>query len=172
MAASTTPEPGEAGHVAPPAGWQQLLSALASHRLRELYASVVLGQQPELTAKERSRLVGSGLLREEDGRLIADGDVFKAALANARRPEPSGPERFLIDGRIDSLPRRASDRLKVLHYVLDQVIGPGQTLTEKEVNSRLADFTDDIPMLRRALVDYRCLGREADGSAYRRSQSQ
>ncbi|MGF9662150.1 DUF2087 domain-containing protein [Arthrobacter crystallopoietes] len=170
MPASTTPEPGEAGHAASPAGWQQLLSALASHRLRELYAAVVLGQQPELTPKERSRLVGSGLVHEEDGRLVADGDVFKAALANARRPEPAGPERFLVDGRIDSLPRRASDRLKVLHYVRDRVIGPGQTLTEKEVNNRLADFTDDIPMLRRALVDYHCLAREADGSAYRRVQ--
>jgi hypothetical protein len=170
MPASTTPGPGEPGHGASPAGWQQLLSALASHRLRELYAAVVLGQQPELTPKERSRLVGSGLVREEGGRLIADGDVFKAALANARRPEPSGPERFLVGGRIDSLPRRASDRLKVLHYLRDRVVGPGQTLTEKELNSRLAGFTDDIPMLRRALVDYRCLVREADGSAYRRAQ--
>jgi hypothetical protein len=170
MPASTTPEPGEPGHVAPPAGWQQLLSALASHRLRELYAAVVLGQQPELTPKERSRLVGSGLVREQGGRLIVDGDVFKAALANARRPGPSGPERFLVDGRIESLPRRASDRLKVLHYVRDRVVGPNQTLTEKELNSRLADFTDDIPMLRRALVDYRCLAREADGSAYRAAQ--
>ena len=170
MPASTTPEPGEAGHAASPAGWQQLLAALASHRLRELCAAVVLGQQPELTPKERTRLAGSGLVREEGGRLVPDGDVFKAALANARRPEPTGPERFLTDGRIDSLPRRASDRIKLLHYVRDRIIGHGQTLTEKEVNSRLAEFTDDIPMLRRALVDYRCLAREADGSAYRRAQ--
>ena len=146
-----------------------MLSALASHRLRELYAAVVLGQQPEMTAKERARLVGSGLIRDEAGRLTADGEVFKGALAAGRRPEPAGPERFLLDGRIDVLPRRASDRLKVLHYLRDRVIGPDQILTEKELNAKLARFTSDVPKLRRALVDYRCLDRERDGSAYRRA---
>ncbi|EMY34329.1 hypothetical protein D477_010271 [Arthrobacter crystallopoietes BAB-32] len=169
MSTGTTPEPRDAGQVTAAAGWQQLLSALASHRLRELYAAVVLGQQPVMTPKERSRLVGSGLVRDEAGRLLADGEVFKAALAAGRRTEPAGPERFLPDGRIDVLPRRASDRLKVLHYLRDRVIGPDQTLTERELNVRLAEFTNDVPKLRRALVDYRCLDRERDGSAYRRA---
>lgn len=150
------------------AGWQQILSTLASHRLRGLYAALVLGQQPEMTAKERQKLLASGLVMDDGGALTVAPDVFKAALAAARTPEPTGPERFLSGGLV-VLPHRAADRLELLGYLRDRVIAAGETMAEKELNARLAVFTTDVPMLRRALVDYGFLAREPDGSAYRRA---
>ncbi|MEV7648917.1 DUF2087 domain-containing protein [Arthrobacter sp. NPDC089319] len=147
--------------------WQQILSTLASHRLRGLYAALVLGQRPEMTAKERQKLLASGLVRDDGGALAVAPDVFKAALAAARTPEPTGPERFLAGGLV-VLPHRAADRLELLGYLRDSVIAAGETMAEKELNARLAEFTTDVPMLRRAMVDYGFLIREPDGSAYRR----
>jgi hypothetical protein len=147
--------------------WQQILSTLASHRLRGLYAALVTGQRPEMTAKERQKLLASGLVRDDGGALAVAPDVFKAALAAARTPEPTGPERFLAGGLV-VLPHRAADRLELLGYLRDSVIAAGETMAEKELNARLAEFTTDVPMLRRAMVDYGFLIREPDGSAYRR----
>lgn len=150
----------------PGASWQQLLSALASQRLRGLYAALVLGQQPEMTAKERQKLVASGLVTDDGGALAVEPGVFKAALAAARKPGPTGPERFLTGGLV-VLPSRASDRLELLGYIRDRVIAGGEVMTEKDLNARLAAFTSDVPMLRRALVDDGFLDREPDGSDYR-----
>jgi hypothetical protein len=153
-----------------PVSWQAILAALASSRLRELYAAFVLGQQPELSAKERKKLLDSSLLNNDDGRLVVNEQAFKAALAGARRAEPEGAERFLLAGRIEGLPKRATDRLKLFEFLIPQIIGPDATLTEKQLNAKLAAFTDDVPLLRRALVDYGYLDRERDGSAYRRAR--
>jgi hypothetical protein len=148
--------------------WQRILSTLASHRLRALYAAVVLGQQPEMTVKERQKLLASGLVMDDGGALTVATDVFKAALAAARTPGPTGPERFLAGGLV-VLPHRAADRLELLSYLRDRVIAAGETMTEKDLNAKLAAFTEDVPMLRRAMVDYGFLVREPDGSAYRRA---
>jgi hypothetical protein len=153
-----------------PASWQAIMAALASSRLRELYAAFVLGQQPALSAKERQKLLDSSLLDDDGGRLVVNEHAFKAALAGARRPEPEGAERFLLAGRIEGLPKRATDRLKLFEFLIPQIIGPEATLTEKQLNAKLAAFTDDVPLLRRALVDYGYLDRERDGSAYRRAR--
>jgi hypothetical protein len=150
--------------------WQAIMAALASSRLRELYAAFVLGQQPELSAKERQKLLDSSLLNDDGGRLMVNEHAFKAALAGARRTEPEGAERFLLAGRIEGLPKRATDRLKLFGFLIPQIIGPDATLTEKQLNAKLAAFTDDVPLLRRALVDYGYLDRERDGSAYRRTR--
>ena len=128
-------------------------------------------QQPEMTAKERQKLLASGLVMDDGGALTVAPDVFKAALAAARTPEPTGPERFLSGGLV-VLPHRAADRLELLGYLRDRVISAGETMAEKELNARLAAFTTDVPMLRRALVDYGFLVREPDGSAYRRAARQ
>ena len=159
---------GAAERPAPTPSWQQILSTLASERLRGLYAALVLGQQPEITAKERQKLLASGLVKDDGGALAIDAGVFKAALAAARKPEPGGPERFLTGGLV-VLPHRASDRLELLGYLRDRVISGDDVLAEKELNAKLAVFTPDVPMLRRALVDYGFLDREPDGSAYHRT---
>lgn len=151
--------------------WQRILSTLASHRLRGLYAALVLGQQPEMTAKERQKLLDAGLVMDDGGALTIAPDIFKEALASARTPEPTGPERFLAGGLV-VLPHRAADRLELLGYLRDRVSAAGETLAEKELNARLAAFTEDVPMLRRAMVDYGFLVREPDGSAYRRAPGQ
>ncbi|AUI52088.1 DUF2087 domain-containing protein [Arthrobacter crystallopoietes] len=153
-----------------PVSWQAIMAALASSRLRELYAAFVLGQQPALSAKERQKLLDSSLLNDDGGRLVVNEHAFKAALAGARRPEPEGAERFLLAGRIEGLPKRATDRLKLFEFLIPQIIGPDATLTEKQLNAKLAAFTDDVPLLRRALVDYGYLDRERDGSAYHRAR--
>jgi hypothetical protein len=157
------------GQPGTPVSWQAIMAALASSRLRELYAAFVLGQQPALSAQERQKLVDCSLLNDDGGRLVVNEQAFKAALAAARRPEPEGAERFLLAGRIEGLPKRATDRLKLFEFLIPQIIGPDATLTEKQLNAKLAAFTDDVPLLRRALVDYGYLDRERDGSAYRRA---
>ncbi|MCW2131388.1 DUF2087 domain-containing protein [Arthrobacter sp. VKM Ac-2550] len=153
-----------------PVSWQAILATLASSRLRELYAAFVLGQEPALSAKERRKLLDSSLLYDDGGRLVVNEHAFKAALAGARRPEPEGAERFLLAGRIEGLPSRATDRLKLFEFLIPQILEPDATLTEKQLNAKLAAFTDDVPLLRRALVDYGYLDRERDGSAYRRAR--
>ena len=153
-----------------PVSWQAVMATLASSRLRELYAAFVLGQQPALSAKERQKLVDSSLLNDDGGRLVVNEQAFKAALAGARRPEPEGAERFLLAGRIEGLPKRATDRRKLFEFLIPQIIGPDAMLTEKQLNAKLAAFTDDLPLLRRALVDYGYLDRERDGSAYHRTR--
>ena len=91
----------------------------------------MLGQRPEMTAKERQKLLASGLVMDDGGALTVAPDVFKAALAAARTPEPTGPERFLAGGLV-VLPHRAADRLELLGYLRDRVIAAGETMAEKD----------------------------------------
>lgn len=107
---------------------------------------------------------------------------FGRARAQAKTPDHRriGPEftpeeakyiRSFTDpnGVITHLPSVHADaKLQaVLRYAL-QGIAPGRTYTEREFNRALAPFTRDPSSVRRYLVDYRYVEREADGSAYRR----
>jgi hypothetical protein len=46
------------------------------------------------------------------------------------------------------------------------VVRHGENLTEQQINERLLQYTDDVPLLRRYLVDFGLLGRTRSGSAY------
>ncbi|UJP08716.1 DUF2087 domain-containing protein [Microbacterium sp. KUDC0406] len=45
----------------------------------------------------------------------------------------------------------------------------GEALSEPELNARLGARTDDVPLLRRPLVDHGILDRGAAGTSYRLS---
>jgi hypothetical protein len=67
---------------------------------------------------------------------------------------------FVADGRIVSMPAKQSRRLVLLDYCA-QRFEPGVQYPEAEVNSRLRELHHDYAMLRRYLVDYGLLTREA-----------
>ncbi len=56
----------------------------------------------------------------------------------------------------------------VLEYIL-AAFEPGVVYTEKEVNSVLRRFNEDVSGLRRDLIDAKMMSRERDGSKYWRS---
>lgn len=147
--------------------WQEVFSALASERLRQAYARVVLGQQVDVRSKENLRLVEAGLIRSDGS---VNDAVFKEVLGAAARPRPEGVDRFFREGRLDGLPAGHADRMAVLEHLAERLFPVDQELDEPTVNLLIATVTNDVPSLRRALVDYRYLVRNADGTGYRRVQ--
>jgi len=69
------------------------------------------------------------------------------------------------DGRIKDFPAQEKKLEVVLRYVLKS-FEPGVRYTEKQVNEILMRFNIDYAFLRRSLIEYRMLAREAGGSAY------
>ncbi len=69
------------------------------------------------------------------------------------------------DGRIKDFPAQEKKLEVVLRYVLKS-FEPGVRYTEKQVNEILMRFNVDYSFLRRSLIEYRMLAREAGGSAY------
>jgi len=69
------------------------------------------------------------------------------------------------DGRIKDFPAQEKKLEVVLRYVLKS-FEPGVRYTEKQVNEILMRFNIDYAFLRRSLIEYRMLAREAGGSSY------
>jgi hypothetical protein len=72
------------------------------------------------------------------------------------------------DGTIHQVPNSRTQAVKfriVLEYIL-AAFEPGAVYTEKEVNSILHRFNEDVAGLRRDLVDAKMLARKRDGSQY------
>ena len=90
-----------------------------------------------------------------------------------RRERPGravrGPERFLSDGRLVTLPRRASDKDLVRRYLVSRVLPVGVEIGERELTERLAELADDAAGVRRGLVDAGVLDRTSDGARYWRT---
>ncbi len=63
------------------------------------------------------------------------------------------------DGRLVSIPSSHAKRLVVLDLVV-QDFEPGEHYTERQVNAVLARWHDDVPALRRWLVDVGYLDRD------------
>lgn len=147
------------------ASWQKVFSTLASEPLREAYARAVLGHGVDAGSREWSKLVESRLLLSDGS---VNGGVFKETLSTAARPRPQGVDRFFREGRLDGLPAGHTDRLAVLEHLAGRLFPADRELDEPTVNLLVATVTNDIPTLRRALVDHGCLERNADGTGYRR----
>lgn len=150
--------------------WQQLLATLANERLRQVYAEWVLGIRGGATEAELRKLQGAGLLEErgDEGLQVADG-VFRDVLAAAAKPQPTGVDRFFQNGRITGIPRRQEDRDELFSHLALRLFGAEEVLDEPLVNRLLGTVTDDVPALRRALVDFGFLQRDPDGSQYWRT---
>jgi len=69
------------------------------------------------------------------------------------------------DGRIKQFPAQQKKFEAILRYVVKE-FDPGVRYTEKEVSEILSRFSDDYASLRRGLIEYKLMGREAGGGAY------
>ncbi|WP_422935499.1 DUF2087 domain-containing protein [Sinomonas sp. P47F7] len=145
----------------------RLIAALANGRARERFAEISLGGRRGAPADPtRDRLLeAAGVLEELPGALVrVDEAALQGLLAHARSALVPKPEQ-----RIEQLPRRRTLLRATLEELAGEVLGPDETVPETELNARLAERVDDVPRVRRALVDEGLLGRKADGSAYWRA---
>ena len=69
------------------------------------------------------------------------------------------------DGTITAFPSQEKKFLVLLRYVV-RTFEPGRRYTEKEVNEILAGFNPDTAYLRRNLVEYKFMLRQANGAEY------
>jgi len=105
------------------------------------------------------------LVRE---RMAESGESYTAARAalrgehedEARREQERLVGRFFVDGRIERVPAKRKTRAAVLLEVLRR-FEPGRVYAEKEVDAILLEVHEDFAYLRRELVNYRYLEREA-----------
>ena len=163
-------EAGQTGGMTTP-DWRPLVAALGNADARRVYARLVLGEadafvglSPSRAAHVRRMLEGAGLVDDT----TVDERVFAQLLATPKA-RPTGVRRFLrADGRIDRYPSADADRRELHEHVAQRVVADGETLTEPELNERLAAFADDVAVLRRYLVDHELLERTRSGSSYGR----
>jgi hypothetical protein len=81
----------------------------------------------------------------------------------------TGPERFLVRGRLEALPRRTADRGLVLRWLAAQVTQLDEPVTERDLTARIAGLADDPVGRRRDLVEAGLLTRTRDGAEYWRT---
>jgi hypothetical protein len=152
-----------------PEAWRAVLAALVNPRQRRALAEVIAEHDPALSAAERRdahRILTQSGLMTLGGRI--DEARLRAMLAG-NRTEKEGVDRWLrADGRIDRWPKSAEDRLELLTWIADRLMGSDELLGEKDFTHRLFAFTTDPNTLRRALVDAGLIGRNPDGTDYRR----
>ncbi|MCU0521394.1 MAG: DUF2087 domain-containing protein [Anaerolineae bacterium] len=76
---------------------------------------------------------------------------------------------FFRHGRLTAFPAQLKKRLVVLARIVEE-FEPDRTYTEREVNQMMLEFHEDVAQLRRDLVDYGFMTREA--GIYRRQATQ
>jgi predicted transcriptional regulator len=69
------------------------------------------------------------------------------------------------DGRLKQIPTKRRKFEAILRYVVDAFEADKQ-YTEKEINQILGEYHEDTAVLRRGLIDYQMMDREADGGLY------
>jgi hypothetical protein len=74
---------------------------------------------------------------------------------------------FVREGRLVSIPAREKKKLVVLRYLRDRCFPEDRAYPEREVNQRLALVHPDVAALRRDMVDFRLMTRDA--GEYRRA---
>lgn len=75
-------------------------------------------------------------------------------------------EKFFKDGRLLTIPRKLASKQECFAYLTKELSQEGTTFTEKEINAFLKQYYDDFAILRRYLVDYGYLTRDAYGQTY------
>lgn len=105
----------------------------------------------------RARMADTG-----EGYAVALGQVRETEPAHdaARREQERIVGRLFTDGRIQRVPAKRKTRAAVLLEVLSR-FEPGRVYVEKEVDVVLLGVHEDFAYLRRELVNYRYLEREA-----------
>ncbi len=95
---------------------------------------------------------------------------MESTAGRERTARSTGPERFLVRGRLEQLPRRRADRDLVLRLVASRLMPVHEPMGERELTDRLADLARDPVGIRRELVDAGLLTRTRDGAEYWRTQ--
>ncbi|HSU02284.1 MAG TPA: DUF2087 domain-containing protein [Nocardioides sp.] len=109
----------------------------------------------------RARMAGTGeTYTAARAAVQADRSPQQTAYDAARAEQERLVGRLFTDGRIDRVPARRKVRAAVLLEVLSR-FEPGRVYTEPEVNEVLLGVHEDFAYLRRELVNYRYLEREA-----------
>jgi len=162
----------------PPAvdnAWRQVVAALSDDARLRLFGRVVVDPPAEadLSSDDRRRLaplLAAGVVvRDGEGGLRADPGRFGALLAAGTTPQPTGPERFLTDGRLVRSPRRLRDRQLVVRWLATQVLPLDEPVSELTLTKRLGERAADPVSLRRAMVDAGLVHRTRDGLEYWRT---
>lgn len=153
-----------------PNRWRRVVATLANPELRRVFAELVLEAEEPLAGSRRDRALGrlrdAGLV-DADGRL--HDEVFTELLAAAPPVVKRGVERFLdADGRIVQWPTGADDRAELLDWLVERVLPAGESVDERTLTERIAEYSGDPASYRRYLVDAGLVARSRDGAAYRR----
>ncbi|CCQ45909.1 conserved hypothetical protein [Pseudarthrobacter siccitolerans] len=133
---------------------------------------MLAGSKDQRRNRAIAALLEAGLVeRNAAGGLVAPEAIFRDLLAQQpRRQAKTGVDRFMRLGRIERYPANVAERRELLAWIAREAIGPGEILTERQVNERLLGYTDDVVLLRRYLVDFGLLERTASGSSYSRPE--
>lgn len=75
-------------------------------------------------------------------------------------------EKFFRDGKLLVIPKKLKSKQVLFAYLQEELAKAGDSFTEKEVNAFLAEIYDDYAILRRYLVDFGYLERDAYGIRY------
>lgn len=89
---------------------------------------------------------------------------------DARPGRPADPERFLVRGRLENLPRRRADRDLVLRWVAQGALPLEEPVRERDLTDRLGELARDPVGLRRELVEAGLVTRTRDGAEYWRTR--
>ncbi|GAB3248924.1 DUF2087 domain-containing protein [Arthrobacter pigmenti] len=125
------------------------------------------GSDPGVAEAGQDRKPDQG--KNSDDGVEVNEDLFATLLASQQSSKPSGPDRFFHHGRITSLPRKDDDRHELLAHLSVRLFPAEDVLDEDQINLLVRTVARDVPSLRRALVDYGYLKRDADGSKYWRA---
>ena len=157
-----------------PERWRPIVAALANDDARRVFARLVVapdgdafaGLSPSRRAHVRRQLESAGIIRDVDGEVALQPDVFADVLRQSAVARPTGIQRFVQDGRVMQYPARPAERLELLRWIATQTLRTGEVVTERVMTERLSAFTDDSAALRRHLVDAGVVERTASGSEY------
>ncbi|WP_454049916.1 DUF2087 domain-containing protein [Cellulomonas sp. Marseille-Q8402] len=86
------------------------------------------------------------------------------------RGRQTGPERFLVRGRVENLPRRRADRDLLLRWLAQRVLPMEEPVPERTLTDRIGEVARDPVGLRRELVEAGLVTRTRDGAEYWRTR--
>ena len=156
---------------------------------RESYSgeqlAAILGVKPATISHHLARLAEAGLVSvQTDGhfklyelRLDAIHLMAERLLAKDTLPQTAADldveayDRKVVkdftrrDGSLKEIPAAQKKLLAVLRHVV-RAFQPGRVYSEKHVNLKLARFHADTASLRRYLISYKLMERDADGARY------
>lgn len=145
--------------------WRSVVAMLANPETRRAFARAIVETEPGADAPRAvERLTQAGLL-DAEGRV--DESALRTLLRDAGTPPVRGVERFLTPaGRLLGLPSKPAERLELLRLLASRALRPGEVVTEKELNARLAAVDDDVATLRRLMVEAEFIERTPTGTEY------